>query len=131
MNTCKETEKIIYYKSTDFNWIRGVKIGKVILCSILVFALFVTSTLSAYAEHSKRLPISQSVRLTLRIPPRGIIRVNEEKVVNKSVSIDSKDLLNASSSPNEGHLFTDKVIRSGVELTRVTKVFSEGLYLDL
>lgn len=133
MNTCKETKKIIHYKGKDFNWTWGVKIRKIILFSILVFALLATSTLSAYAKKGKgnKLPISKTITVRITIPPRAELKLDEAKVDDRSVSINSKDLLNAASSFNEGDMFVDKVTRGGVELTRVTKVLSEGLYQDL
>ena len=126
MKTCKNEKSGAYYRYQNCNWGGGAKIIKLLLFSIVVMVLLTTSILTANAGHSKELPISESVTLRIKIPPRAGIKIDEAKIDAKFVSVDSKELLNAISR-DDGSVFVDKVSRNGVEMTRVTKVFYESL----
>jgi len=130
MKTCKETKKVIYYRGRNFNWIWSVKIRRVILCSILVFASLTTSILTASAKG--RVDVGE-IRVTMQILPPEVdlivddSKFEEEKIDDKIVSLNSKELLNASFSKGD-ELTVDRVLRNGILMTRVTKLPEEVLY---
>lgn len=82
---------------------------KIILISAVVIVFLTTSILTVSAQPRT---VTKTIRITLNILPKAELNIDDVKIED----VKGEDVT------------VDKVIRNGVEMIRITKVFEEALY---